>query len=66
MRLDLDLPVGEELGDDAGEQQIVGLADFDGRRRLQPRREVGQRHPPGGRKAPRRQQQMRAGGRAPR
>ena len=45
MRFDLDLAVGEQLGDDAGKQQVVGLVDLDGRRRLQPRGKVGQRTP---------------------
>ena len=51
MRLDLDLAVGEQLCDDAGEQEVVGLADLDRRRRLQPRRQVGKRHAPGRRES---------------
>ena len=66
MRLDLDLPVGEELGDDAGQQQIVGLEDFDRRRGLEPRGEVGKPDAPGRRKAPRREQEVRSGRPRPR
>jgi hypothetical protein len=37
MRLDLDLTVGEELRDDAGQQRVVGFLDLDGGGRLEPR-----------------------------
>ena len=43
-------------------KQVVRLAYLDGRRRLEARGEVRQRHAPGRWKAPRRHQQMRAGG----
>ena len=66
MRLDLDLAVGEQLGDDAGEQQVVGFVDFDGRRCLQPRGEVGQPDAPGRRKPPRCQTAVCVRRRAPR
>ena len=62
MRLDLDLPVGEELGDHRGEQMIVGFEDFHRRRSLQPRRQIGKPHAPGRRKTPRGEQNVRSGG----
>ena len=42
MRLDLDLPVGEKLGDHCREQMIVGFENLDRRSSLQSRRQVGE------------------------